>query len=92
VSGPVTIMLVMVVLEEIAVVAIYTTADLKLDVMPKHQQPKHDEHNMMCRAGRGDFGADKLGILPLLVAAIGAITHSDMQESRKGRETQLPCV
>lgn len=73
VTGSVTISLVMAVLEEMVVVAIYTITGLKLDVVPKDDLSPNAGQNMMYRAGRGDFDTSRFGLLSLLIAAVKAI-------------------
>ena len=92
VTGSVTIMLVMAVLEEFVVVAIYTITGLKLDVVPKEVQSKRPGSNLIYRAGRGDFGTNKLGILSLLIAAvreIGNMGRADIGQQEKARSEHV---
>jgi hypothetical protein len=89
VTGSVTITLVMVVLEEIAVVAIYTITGLKLEVMPKTQQSENGGRNMIYGAGKGDFGVGKPGILGLLITAVREVTSSGKQEAMHRQKTHV---
>jgi hypothetical protein len=81
VTGSVAINLVMAVLEEIVVVAIYTITGIKIDVIPKGDQSDSTGKNMMYRAGRGDFGMGKLGLLSLLIAAVKAVVTLGEKET-----------
>ena len=87
VTGSVTVMLAMAVLEEIAVVAIYTITGLKLEVIPKNQQSENGVKNSTYRAGRGDFGLDKLGVFSLLAAAVGELTSTRKREPKFPEKT-----
>ncbi len=92
VSGSVTVMLVMAVLEEFVVVAIYTITGLRLDVVPKDDQSRNPGRNMMYKAGRGDFGTNKLGILSLLIAAvreIGSMGKTETGQQEKPRKENV---
>lgn len=88
VTGSVTIMLVMAVLEEFVVVAIYTITGLKLETIQRADQSTKPGSNLAYRTGRGDFGMGKLGLLSLLIAAIGEIrnfgrTETDGEDEEK---------
>ena len=92
VNGSVTVMLLTVVLEEIAVVAIYTITGLKLEIIPKHQQSQSGGKDLMYRAGRGDFGTSNLGILSLLTAVVGEITKPAKMDADYQEKTPMPEV
>jgi hypothetical protein len=99
VTGSVAINLVMAVLEEIAVIAIYTITGIKMDVIPRANQSDSAGHNMMYRAGRGDFGIGKLGLLSLLIAGVkelvtlgenGAMEREVRERDAKRQAEQVP--
>jgi hypothetical protein len=99
VTGSVAINLTMAVLEEIAVVAIYTITGIKADVIPTADQSDSAGRNMMYRAGRGDFGMGKLGLLSLLIAGVkelvtlgehGAIDREVRAREAKWQADQVP--
>ena len=75
VTGSVTINLVMAVLEEIVVVAIYTITGTKQEIVPKEQQQKGPAARMTYRAGRGDFGTGKLGLFSLAMAGVNELAN-----------------
>jgi hypothetical protein len=75
VTGSVAINLVMAVLEEIIVVAIYTITGIKQEVVPKEQQQQSPANRMAYRAGRGDFGTGKLGLFSLAMAGINELAN-----------------
>lgn len=75
VTGSVAINLVMAVLEEIVVVAIYTITGIKQEVVPKEQQQQGPGARMAYRAGRGDFGTGKLGLFSLAMAGINELAN-----------------
>lgn len=75
VTGSVAINLVMAVLEEIIVVAIYTITGIKQKVVPKEQQQQSPAARTTYRAGRGDFGTGKLGLFSLAVAGISELAN-----------------
>lgn len=73
VTGSVAINLVMAVLEEIVVVAIYTITGIKQEVVPQEQQQASQAARMTYRAGRGDFGTGKLGLFSLAMAGVNEL-------------------
>ena len=85
VTGSVTLMLGMAVLEEFVVVAIYTITGIKLEVVPKDQSGSAGQ-NMIYRAGRGDFGMNKLGLVSLLIAAVRELANLGRTETRQQQE------
>jgi hypothetical protein len=83
VTGSVAVNLVMAVLEEIIVVAIYTIVGIKQKVVPKEQQQQGPAARMTYRAGRGDFGTGRLGLFSLAMAGINELTN-------RGKESVVP--
>lgn len=69
ISGSVTIMLFMVVLAEMAVVAIYTIVGLKTHDVPQQDRSSSGGRNLFYRASRGDFNTGRLGLVGLAFAA-----------------------
>lgn len=87
VTGSVAINLVMAVIEEIIVVAIYTITGIKTPVVPKEQQNQAPVNRMAYRAGRGDFGTGKLGLFSLAMAGINELAKFGQGRPAEGEKT-----
>jgi hypothetical protein len=92
VTGSVAINLVMAVLEEIVIVAIYTITGIKLETVPKEQQEQSAAKRMTYRAGRGDFGTGKLGLFSLAMAGVNELANfgKDRVVPEGEKETGFP--
>ena len=83
VTGSVAINLTMAVLEEMVVVAIYTITGIKLPAVPNDQQSQSTGQRMTYRAGRGDFGTGRLGLLSLAIAGVNELTNFGKEREEK---------
>ena len=86
-SGSTTVALFMDTLPEMIVVVIYLVVALKTPAVPRAKDGESHTagETLMYRAGRGDFGFGKLGLLSLAAAA-GQAFRSDRQDGRRKNE------
>jgi hypothetical protein len=90
VTGSVAINLVMAVIEEMVVVAIYTITGIKTPVVPKEQQAQGPANRMAYRAGRGDFGTGKLGLFSLAMAGVNELANFGKERPAEGEKVPAP--
>jgi hypothetical protein len=87
-----TVDLFMATIEEMVVVLVYIWVGLASDSVPTHTREKGGSNStLLHRAGRGDFGGGKLGLLSLGAGAIDEIRHhrrSEKQREQAGQDIE----
>ena len=84
-TGSETIALFMSVLQEMVAVMIYIAAGLKLPAVPPGVSSSPDQQ-LLYRAGRGDFGGGKLGLISLAAATFQALKLGEQPAGREANQ------
>jgi uncharacterized membrane protein len=90
VGGNQTVGLFMEVLEEMFVVAIFLFVGLKQEAIAKEEVSDSPASNVMYRAGRGDYGSGKFGIIALVISFVRNLGKEDVQENQQDKQASAP--
>jgi hypothetical protein len=90
VGGNQTVGLFMEILEEMFVVAIFLFVGLKQQAIAKEELPKTATGNTMFRAGRGDYGSGKFGLITLVVSFVRNLAKEGSGEDEREKQAATP--